>query len=157
MGIGRGSLEENQKKLIFDKFKEYYIGDSVRMLGYQSHDIFIRELYRAHIFLSPSVHASDGDTEGGAPVSIIEASASGMPVISTHHCDIPEVIIDGKSGFLGPERDADFIAAKLKFLISNSHIWPATGRYGRKHMEQHYDVRKQAELLEAIYDSIVKA
>ena len=53
---------------------------------------------RHHLFLSPSGTAADGDSEGGAPVAIIETAATGMPVVSTTHCDIPEVVMTGTPG-----------------------------------------------------------
>jgi colanic acid/amylovoran biosynthesis glycosyltransferase len=108
--------EELQKQSTLQTIQKYRLEDTVRLLGYQTHDVFIEELFEHHIFMAPSVHASDGDTEGGAPVSIIEASASGMPVISTLHCDIPEVILDGESGYLVPERDVD----GLRKLLNSS-------------------------------------
>ena len=81
--------EKEEKDKILMAIKKYRLDDCVRMMGYQPHSVFLREVERHHIFLSPSVHARDGDTEGGVPVSIIEASASGMPILSTNHCDIP--------------------------------------------------------------------
>ncbi|WP_186375949.1 glycosyltransferase, partial [Hyella patelloides] len=86
--IKRSQLE---KQKILDLITKYKLNSKTKMLGYQSHDVFFQEAYKHHIFLSPSVIAEDGDTEGGAPVSIIETAASGMFVISTTHCDIPEV------------------------------------------------------------------
>lgn len=147
--------ENEQKRLILAAIERHNLGGSVTMLGYQTHEAFMRELYRHHIFLSPSIHASDGDNEGGAPVSIIEASASGMPVLATRHCDIPEVIIDGKNGYLVPERDSSALADKLAFLAFNSNIWSQMGIYGRLHIEQHYDVKRQTSVLEDIYDAVV--
>ena len=97
-------------------------------------------MYKHHIFLSPSIHASNGDTEGGAPVAIIETSTSGMPIISTYHCDIPEVVIDEKSGYLMPERDVDALAERLEFLITNSGIWKQMGQKGREHIEENYNI-----------------
>lgn len=55
----------------------------------------------AHIFLLPSITATDGDQEG-IPEVLMEAMASGLPVISTFHSGIPELVIDGETGFLGP-------------------------------------------------------
>ena len=98
-----GSIAEKTK--ILAKIDEYHLKDRIMMLGYQPYRYYLEELYRHHIFLSPSMVASNGDMEGGAPVSIIEASASGMPVISTRHCDIPEVVIDKESGYLVAEGD----------------------------------------------------
>ena len=67
-----------------------------KMLGYQKPIVLWEQAYQHQVFLSPSVTASDGDTEGGSPVAIIEMQASGMPVIATTHCDIPSVIPAGK-------------------------------------------------------------
>ena len=66
---------------------------------------FVRErITEAHFFLLPSVTAADGDQEG-TPVSLMEAQAAGLPVLSTTHSGIPEVVLDGASGFLVSERD----------------------------------------------------
>ncbi len=148
------AVSEEQKRLILNQIERHHIKTSVKMMGYQSHEVFIRELYNHHIFLAPSVHASDGDNEGGSPVSIIEASSSGIPVLSTYHCDIPEVVLDGKSGYLVPERDAASLVNKLESLAFNVNAWPEMGNNGRRHVEQNYDVRRQIELLEDIYDRV---
>ena len=152
---GGSPAEEAEREKIFGVIQKYNLKDCVNMLGYQPYPVFLRELYRHHIFLHPSVHASDGDTEGGAPVSIIEASASGMPILSTTHCDIPEVVIGGESGYLVPERDTDALAEKLEFLVLNSDLWGNMGLSGREHIEKNYDVKKQVQRLEEIYDEIL--
>jgi colanic acid/amylovoran biosynthesis glycosyltransferase len=126
------------------------------MLGYQPHSILIKEFYKNHIFLHPSVYASSGDSEGGAPVSIIEASASGMPILSTMHCDIPEVVINGKSGYLAPERDIEALVSKLKVFVCNPEKWKEMGKKGRCHIEKNYDIKKQIKRLEEIYDKILE-
>jgi len=146
---------DRQKQLILDKIRRHHLQESVRMLGYQSHEVFIRELYNHHIFLSPSIHASDGDNEGGAPVSIIEASASGLPVLATLHCDIPEVVVEDKTGYLVPEKDVSSLKERLAFLVLNHQSWATIGSYGRKHIEQNYDVRTQIGRLEEIYDDVL--
>jgi len=150
------SDEDLEKRRILCKIREYHLTDCTNMLGYKPHSVFLRELYKHHIFLSPSVLASSGDSEGGAPVSIIEASASGMPVISTMHCDIPEVVINEKSGYLVPERDVDALTEKLEFLVLNPGVCRAMGLVGRKHICSQYDVRQQVQRLEDIYDYVVK-
>ncbi len=156
IGDSRGtSAEEKEKKKIFDTIDKYNIKDCVKMLGYQPYSVFLRELYQHHVFLHPSVHASDGDTEGGAPVSIIEASASGMPILSTMHCDIPEVVINGESGYLVPERDAEVLAERLEFIICHPKVWEQMGEKGREHVEKNYNVITQVEKLEEIYDNMM--
>ena len=76
-----------------------------------------------------------GDTEGGAPVGVIEASATGMPVVASFHADIPEVVRHGESGWLAPERDVEALAAHLVGLIEHPESWPAMGERGRRHIE----------------------
>ena len=66
--------------------------------------------------LLPSITAQNGDTEAGAPVAILETQATGLPVISSYHADIPEVVVDGKSALLAPERDVGTLAKHLEYL-----------------------------------------
>ncbi len=144
--------QEEEKRKIFGVIQEYNLENHVNLLGYRVYPAFLKELYRHHIFIHPSIHASNGDIEGGAPVCIIEASASGMPILSTTHCDIPEVVIDKESGYLVPERDVDSLAERLDFLLSNPILWEKMGLKGREHIEKNYDVVKQGQRLEEIYD-----
>ncbi len=64
------------------------------------------------IFLLPSITGTDGDMEG-IPVALMEAMAVGIPVVSTVHSGIPELVEAGKSGWLVPENDAQALAARL--------------------------------------------
>jgi len=152
---GGSPAEEVEKKKIINIIQKYNLKDFVTMLGYQPYPVFLRELYKHHIFLHPSINASNGDTEGGAPVSIIEASASGMPILSTTHCDIPEVVTNGESGFLVPERNVNALAERLEFLINNQALWEKIALNGRKHIEKNYDVKKQVQRLEEIYNKVL--
>ncbi len=152
-GNDEGKIE---KKKIMELIKKHNIENSVNLLGYKPHNLFLSELYNHHIFLHPSIQASNGDNEGGAPVSIIEASASGMPVLSTFHCDIPEVIINNDTGLLVPERDVKSLTEKLKILIDNYESWESMGFKGRKHIQDNYNIEKQTIELENIYNSILK-
>ena len=95
-----GSQEEKQK--ILDVIARQGMEGYTRLIGFQPHHRLLEEAYVHHIFVSPSVTAVNGDTEGGVPVSIIEMAASGMPVVSTTHCDIPEVLQGGMMSLLAP-------------------------------------------------------
>ena len=157
IGDSKGSQqEEKEKKNILAVINKYHLDSCVKMMGYQPYPVFLRELGNHHIFLSPSVHASNGDVEGGAPIAIIEASASGMPILSTTHCDIPEVVINRESGYLVSERDVHALSEKLEFLISNSDMWEQMGQKGREHIEKNYNITTQVQRLEEIYDTVVK-
>jgi colanic acid/amylovoran biosynthesis glycosyltransferase len=83
--------------------------------------------------------------------------AMGLPVISTFHGGIPELVEDGVSGFLVPERDADAIAAKLSYLIKYPEAWPGMGRAGRARVEEKYDMNKLNDELVEIYQQLVNS
>jgi colanic acid/amylovoran biosynthesis glycosyltransferase len=100
------------------------------------------------------VTAADGDTEGGAPVSIIEAMASGMPVVATTHCDIPAIVSNNHSGLLVPERDVDALVDRLDYLISRPGRAREMGRNGRTLIEKNHSIKRQVEKLEEIYRDV---
>ena len=85
---------------------------------------------RADVFLHPSVVDSAGASEGGAPTTILEAQALGMPVVSTLHCDIPNVTVPGESAVLVAERDPEALADALRDLLDHperGRRWAARG------------------------------
>lgn len=149
-----GSIKEKRKIIaVIDK---YGLRRKTRMLGYQPHSVLFEEAFNHHIFIAPSITARDGDTEGGAPVSIIEMAASGMPVISTTHCDIPEVIQHGETGLLAPEGDVDSLIGYLKWSVENWDAWSEMICKGRTHIEEHFDVIKQGRKLMNIYRDLLE-
>ena len=152
---GRSQREINYKNEITTIIDSRNIADKVNYLGFLPYPAFIEEAKNNHIFLSPSIHPSDGETEGGAPVALIEMSAYGMPIVSTFHCDIPEVVIDGESGFLVKEKDTNGLAERLEHLITHPELWESMGRTGRKHIEEEFNIVTQAAKLEAFYDSVL--
>lgn len=145
-----------EKKKILHAIAECGLTQHTRVLGYQAHSVMLKEAYNHHVFLSPSLTAEDGDTEGGVPVSIIEMAATGMPVVSTAHCDIPEVISDGVSGFLAPEKDHVALAGKIKTLIEQKNNWKRFAENARQHIEQEYNARIQGLKLSRVYADMLK-
>lgn len=145
--IGDGEEKDSIQKFI----AENGLDNCVTLLGYQPHEVFFREMQRAHLLIQPSVTAADGDTEGGAPTVLLEAQACGLPVLSTHHADIPEIVKDGESGFLTPERDSHALAEKIVYLAKHPEKWAEMGQRGRMHVERHHHSVVQAGKLEDIY------
>jgi colanic acid/amylovoran biosynthesis glycosyltransferase len=125
--------------------------DCVRLIGWQNNDACLREMQDADIFLHPSVVDDEGRSEGGAPTSILEAQALGLPVVSTTHCDIPYVTLPGESALLAPERDSGALADLLRTLLDDPGRWEEMGRAGRRHIEAHHDIAREAERLEQRY------
>lgn len=126
----------------------------VNRLGFQPYHRLMQEAYRHHVFLSPSVVAEDGDTEGGAPVSLIDMAACGLMIVSTTHCDIPEIVLDKQTGLLADERDVDGLVERLRWLVAHPQRWEAMLQAGRNHIEAEYNARLQGQRLAATYREI---
>jgi colanic acid/amylovoran biosynthesis glycosyltransferase len=80
-----------------------------------------------------------------------EAQAMGLPVVCTQHNGFPESILDGQSGFLVPERDADTLSAKLAELIAQPDLWLEIGKKGRAFVEAEFDLNKRNDALVELY------
>ena len=80
-----------------------------------------------------------------------EAQAMGLPVVCTRHSGLPEGMLEGKSGFLVPERDADALADCLADVISRPESWPKMGRQGRAFVEAEYDLDQRNDALVELY------
>ena len=79
----------------------------------------------------------------------------GLPVVSTLHSGIPELVEDGVSGFLVPERDVEALADRLACLIDHPERWPEMGQAGRARVEAEYDIRKLNDQLLEFYRTVV--
>lgn len=146
---------QKEKAAIQDAIRQYELGERISQLGYQPHERLMEEARRHHVFLSPSLTASDGDTEGGAPVSLIDMAASGMVIVSTRHCDIPEIVCDGQTGLLAAENDVAGLVTKLEWLVAHPEAWSEMRVAARRHVEAHYSASVQAESLAKIYRALV--
>jgi len=153
--------EAAYKQRLIDELKacadENGVGGRVTWLGLRPYDEYLELIRTSHIFLVPSVIAENGDAEGGCPVTAIELSASGMPIVGFRHCDIPEVVLDGRSGRLAEERDIDGLTDLLDEVIARPDDWAAMGRAGRAHMEAEYDAASLGSRLEDIHDAVLNA
>jgi colanic acid/amylovoran biosynthesis glycosyltransferase len=149
----RGRIE---KERIRNAVARHGLERRVRFVGALSHEAFLATALDHHVYLAPSQTARDGDTEGGAPVSLIELAASGMPVVSTNHCDIPDVVASGVSGLLAAERDPEGLARHLRFLAANPAAWPGMVHAARKRVETAFNARIQGELLAEVYRHLAR-
>jgi colanic acid/amylovoran biosynthesis glycosyltransferase len=150
----KSDLAERDK--ILEVIARYRLSGSIKMLGFQPHAALLEHAYRNHIYLSPSVTAASGDTEGGAPVSIIELAATGMPVVSTVHCDIPEVIEHEVTGLLAAERDIDGLVSHIEWLLHHPDQWLSMVSRGRARMEAQFAAQTQGLRLGEIYQRLAK-
>lgn len=139
----RGELEETAKRLGLSP-------ESVRFLGAQPSSKVRELLQSAQILLAPSVSSRDGDEEG-TPTVILEAMASGLPVVATTHSGIPEQVRHGVTGLLAPERDAEALARLLTVLVVDAERRSQYGRRGREIVLNQFDVRRLNDQLESSY------
>ena len=115
-----------------------------------------RFLAEYHVFLHPSVYATNRDSEGGAPIVLLDAQATGMPVIATTHCDIPDEVVDGTTGLLAAERDVETLAHHIRrFYEMGQEEYDGFAAAARNHVEKNYDIRQNAAGLRRIYDEVL--
>jgi colanic acid/amylovoran biosynthesis glycosyltransferase len=141
--VGEGVLLGQLTNLI-DKLG---LKERVTLLGALSREETKKELIRSDIFLLPSVTSAMGDTEG-SPVAILEAQNYSIPVVSSYHAGIPEIVIDGKTAFLCPERDVDCLANKLETLLKNAQLRLKMGLAGWQHIKQSFNQQTLIDLLD---------
>ncbi len=130
---GEGPLLNTCKNLIH----HLKISNKVELLGSISQTKIIEYFMDALAFVQHSIIADNGDSEG-TPVAILEASAAGLPVISTVHAGIPDVIIDTKTGFLVNEHDVDAMAEKMILLLKNVEKAKIMGHEGKLHVKKQF-------------------
>ncbi|GAA3736400.1 glycosyltransferase [Flavobacterium ginsengisoli] len=146
---GDGVLYETCVNLI----RYLKIDNNVSLPGIIGREDFLGYLEDSLAFVQHSITAISGDQEG-TPVAILEASAAGLPVISTQHAGIPDVIIDGKTGFLVEEHDVEMMAEKMIFFLENRSVAKQFGEKGKELVKSNFTLKKH---LDVIDDLIEKA
>lgn len=122
---------------------------TIKLLGWGTHDDVAKLLRTADIFVLPSVTARDGNEEG-IPNALKEAMAVGIPVVSTYHAGISELVDNGKTGFLVACADSKELARKIEYLIKHPEERLNMGVLARERIEQEYDTEKLNDRLVSI-------
>lgn len=147
--IGAGEDEKKIKSTI----AEYNLKDVVILRGAMNSKQVSDELKKAHIFCLASQTAKNGDIEG-IPNALKEAMASGLPVVSTRHAGIPELIEHQRTGYLAPEKNDMELAKGIQFFIENPGIWTDYTERARKVIEEKFDVNKQIIEQQRLYSLV---
>jgi colanic acid/amylovoran biosynthesis glycosyltransferase len=105
----------------------------------------------ADIFCLPSVMSTDFDLDEISMV-IVQSLATGLPVISTHHAGIAEIVRSGYNGELAEERSVESLAAAIDRVLSDPKRWSEIGHAGRRSAEEFFDLQRHGEALERRYD-----
>ena len=107
------------------------------------------------VFIHPSCHTEDGDHET-TPVVILEAQALGLPVLSTHHWDIPFEVLHGETGFLVDENDAKTLSRHIEtFYTMDNEAYQLFAQRARQHVSDHFNIRQSAQALHDIYSRLI--
>lgn len=131
------------------------LDNNVIFLGVLNHEQLISYYTKVKAFVQHSVTAANGDMEG-TPVAILEASAAGIPVISTKHAGIPDVIIDNNTGFLVEEHDVEGMAEKMIKLFDNPQLAETMGKAGRKNTFENYRMERHIDKLNKVIHNVIK-
>lgn len=150
--VGSGGYMELCKQ----KVEKYGLGNKVIFHGYiPYYDNRLFEVYKeADIFIHPSITSENNDKEG-IPGTIVEAMASGLPVISTYHAGIPYIIENEKEGLLVKERDIDSLSESIIRLIQDENLREKLGRNAQRKAIEELDLYRGTERLEKIYSKII--
>ncbi len=149
--VGEGDERGRLKKIISDLKMNRF----VRLEGLVTHNQMSKLLSQADIFCLPSITTKEGNQEG-IPNAIKEAMATGLPIVSTLHGGIPELVTDNWEGLLVPEKDIEMLASKIKYLIDNPNLRCEMGKRGREKVEKNFDSEKQVRKLENIYSNLIR-
>jgi colanic acid/amylovoran biosynthesis glycosyltransferase len=146
---GDGPRREQLENLI----SELDATDRIEILGWQTQQEVAQLMADAHVFVLPSVTAANGDKEG-TPTALLEAQATGLPVVSTTHAGIPEIVSDGDSGVLVPERDVSALADALENVTSHPERWAEMGQLGREYVESNHSIEAVTGELVSLYERV---
>ena len=145
--VGGGVLHDVCRTII----KSLHIEHAVILTGVMNHDQVAQLMQQSRVFVQHSLVPKSGDSEG-TPVGILEAGASGLPVVSTRHAGIVDAVIHGKTGFLVNEGDIDEMSEYMYQLLSNPELAVQMGKRAREYISENFNMEGSIKNLQAILD-----
>ncbi len=147
---GKGPLQSHLEELA----EELGIARKVHFRGFLSQQELLDLYATSHVFLHPSETPPDQNQEG-IPNSILEAMATGLAVVATKHGGIPEAVEEGRSGWLGEERDFEALATAMKNLVRSPLAFREMGALASESVAANFEQREQIRQLESHYDEAI--
>jgi len=145
--IGTGPWEE----LLQAQTKRLRMEERVKFLGAQPQEVVREAFRRATVFTLPCIISGRGDRDG-IPTVLMEAMASGTPVVSTSVSGIPELIESGKDGLLVPPNNPSLLADALDQLLSAPELREKLAQAARAKMEARFSIDGSAKQLQALFE-----
>ncbi|MBO8170773.1 MAG: glycosyltransferase [Bacillaceae bacterium] len=149
--VGKGSLKRKIDKFVRKKQLEHAVKLSPTSSSHKS----IRVYEQAHIFCLPGIKDKKGNIDA-IPVTLKEAMAAGLPVVTTDHAGIPELVTDDIHGYLVPPKDSGSLAKTLEKMIDSHALWPEMGKKARDRIRKYFNLDRQMEKQEKIMDQVVQ-
>ncbi len=125
------------------------ISNQVEFLGIIKPEQFQKILCESLAFVQHSITALNGDKEG-MPIAVLEASSAGLPVISTKHAGIIDVIIDGKTGYLSNEHDVSSMTKFMLQFLDDVNLAKQMGAAGRKYIAEHFSFQHHIDGIQCV-------
>jgi colanic acid/amylovoran biosynthesis glycosyltransferase len=144
-------IEENIKRQLIRLASCKALSGRVHFTGFVTVQTLRDILNSNDILLCPSKHAKNGDAEGGYPVVLPESMGAGLLCIGSRHCDIPEVILDGRTGFLFDEGEISQLVNLLCDIAREPNRAIPLVQKARRHVEETFSLSRQLEKLAEIY------
>ena len=148
--IGDGILRKELEKQI----QQSEVAEHIKLLGWKKQQEVQAIIGKADIILAPSITSKEGDCEG-IPVSLMEAMAQGIPVISTYHSGIPELVENGVTGYLVKEKEVSELTHRLEHLASNPSLRKEMGLAGRGKVLEEYNINLLCDRLVQTYEQLL--
>ena len=131
------------------------IQEAVEFKGVLTQADIALEFNTALAFLQHSITTDDNDSEG-TPLTILEAMSAGLPVVSTKHGGIAEVVTEGETGFLVHEGDVQAMADRMNFLMANTQIAQQMGEKGSERAHKNYHLKQYTDTLFQILKECIR-
>jgi len=151
--VGKGALRNEIKKQIREENMTSFVSlKESTVYASKEHKQYFKN---SDVFIHPSVTDINGDKEG-IPGAIIEAMSAGLPVISTYHAGIPNIIKNNKTGFLVNEWDVENLKEKILLVANNYNLRKEIGEAGQEYATNNLDLKNKEKELENIYQSLIR-
>lgn len=147
--IGDGPLLYTSQNLV----RYFNLGNNVSFLGSLTHEEVIDQFKNAFCYVQHSVIPDSGDSEG-TPNSVLEASIAGLPVISTLHAGIKDVILNNKTGFLVNEHDVLGMSQLMIKLYQDRGLAEEMGSLGKNHIKQNFSIDRYIQTINKIIEDV---
>ncbi|MDP9382369.1 MAG: glycosyltransferase [Chloroflexota bacterium] len=147
--VGKGPIEAELQALT----QKLGLQEYVELAGPMPREALLHEYPKASLVAAPCVIGSDGNRDG-LPTVLIEAMALGVPVVSTDVTGIPELVQDGHSGLLTPQRDPRALADAIRRVLEDQALSSALRQAGRERVERHFDIRQNVRRLRTLFGEV---